>query len=87
MLPSRTLSSRATCAVTFPLVVEGSLMQCPNGGVFPTDLWLDTSTKSLRPFYTSPQPILGKTSFIINVYIIFSTTFIIKAILQNEQSS
>ncbi len=28
-------------------------------GVCSTDLWLDTSKKCLKPFYTSPRPILG----------------------------
>ncbi len=30
-----------------------------DGGVCATYLWLDTSTKCLKLFYTSPQPFLG----------------------------
>ncbi len=35
-------------------------------GVCWTDLWLDTSVKGLKQFYTSPEPILGETYFINN---------------------
>ncbi len=37
--------------------------------VYSTYLRLDTSTKCLKLFYTSPEPILGYSYFITNVYI------------------
>jgi hypothetical protein len=38
------------------------------GGLLDISIRLDTSTKCLKLFYTSPQPILGETYFITNVY-------------------
>ncbi len=40
-----------------------------SSGVWSIDLWLDTSTRGIKLFYTSPEPILGWTYLIQDVYI------------------
>ncbi len=59
------LSGCPFLAVSFWLSCSSCSVQA---GVCSTYLRLDTSTKCLKLFYTSPQPILGQTYFIKNVH-------------------